>query len=790
MIEPMSIRILADDANRRGDLFNRLVKDLFHSLGYDPIRVNVHKTGREIDLIGQHRLEPGRYMRAECKATKELIGGDEINKFVGVLDAERRQLAQKVGPQAAMSGYFVSLSGFKDSAEEQEAEFKEPRVTFLTGDKVVEELVQSRIIVSREKAIDQGSRCLPHDCDLQVHSAELLAHSLGLIWAVYYHQNKQPTHFALIHADGDALADSLADQVVESAKEVQVKLHTMRYITPPSGGPSLEIMTKARQTYFRYLEAACGEIQLDGLPADEQVGSKRLQLENLFVPLHVVPALQESIKQAEEAEGQPTLFETLPATSRQPGQRRGRRPTTKRLYVPANKDETTDVRGKPLDQAREPIGEVLARTQRIGLLSSPGGGKSTLLKRLVVAYAFPERRGASEDSLPERRWLPLFVRCRDLGASVRNPILKVLMEIAERSEMDSELADAFAVLVCDSLRNGEALLLIDGLDEIASEGDRVAFVSALRTFLGTYATAPLVVTSREAGFRAVAGALGAECERFRLADFDSRDIHLLVASWHREVYGDSPMGRKAAKELAETILNNDRIRRLAGNPMLLTTLLLVKRWVGQLPTKRTVLYDKAIEVLLMTWNVQAHAPIGLDEALPRLEFIAFTMMKEGLQNISKTRLQALLKKAREELPEALGYSQFSDTEFIDRVEFRSSLLVQAGHTLENGRLIPLYEFRHLTFQEYLVARAIVDGYYPGRKDKDTPAGVLSPYFDKETWREVVPLTAVLVGREAKGIVTELISRQTPDSKFIKGGNIYGLLILQCLLDEVQWHRRT
>jgi len=44
MIEPMPIRILADDANQRGDLFNRLVKDLFHSLGYDPIRVNVHKT--------------------------------------------------------------------------------------------------------------------------------------------------------------------------------------------------------------------------------------------------------------------------------------------------------------------------------------------------------------------------------------------------------------------------------------------------------------------------------------------------------------------------------------------------------------------------------------------------------------------------------------------------------------------------------------------------------------------------------------------------------------------------
>jgi hypothetical protein len=47
-----------------------------------------------------------------------------------------------------------------------------------------------------------------------------------------------------------------------------------------------------------------------------------------------------------------------------------------------------------------------------------------------------------------------------------------------------------------------------------------------------------------------------------------------------------------------------------------------------------VLYGKAIEVLLMTWNVEGHAPLDQEEVLPQLEFVAFTMMNEGEKRIS------------------------------------------------------------------------------------------------------------------------------------------------------------
>ena len=57
MEQPTLIRILESDTNKKGDLFGRLMADLFVALGYEQPRLNVHKSGRELDLMADHRLE-------------------------------------------------------------------------------------------------------------------------------------------------------------------------------------------------------------------------------------------------------------------------------------------------------------------------------------------------------------------------------------------------------------------------------------------------------------------------------------------------------------------------------------------------------------------------------------------------------------------------------------------------------------------------------------------------------------------------------------------------------------
>ena len=525
--------------------------------------------------------------------------------------------------------------------------------------------------------------------------------------AIYYTQGKTRTHFALVHSDGTPLARTLIEELVAADRSCGGELHKLSCLNPApaTGNDTDSQVAEALAAYRQYLSTECGFIQLDGLPADNDVGSRRLRLENLFVPLHLDLSVRDGQKKRE----------------------------------------------------RETVGTVLAESPRLALLAAPGGGKSTLIKRLAVAYADPVRHGQIADDLPQRNWLPLFFRCRELRGLARGSFSELIEALSKREPV-RQYSNTFRSYVDRALLDGRILLLVDGLDEVSEPGDRAAFVCTLRAVLQAYPNIGMVVTSREAGFRHVAAHLAPICSHATLSPFDEDDIRRLSVAWHREVVGDTQKVRADAEQLASAISTNDRIRRLAINPLLLTTLLLVKRWVGSLPPRRAVLYGKAVEVLLSTWNTEGHAPIPEEEALPQLCFLAFAMMVTGIQKISRPKLAALLQAARDALPTELGYVQGTVDQFIHRVEDRSSLLMMTGHDIENGQLVEFFEFRHLTFQEFLTARAVVEGWHPGRRESDTLASVLEAHFDEEKWSEVIPLAAVLGGKATETLIRMLTVR--------------------------------
>jgi hypothetical protein len=320
-----------------------------------------------------------------------------------------------------------------------------------------------------------------------------------------------------------------------------------------------------------------------------------------------------------------------------------------------------------------------------------------------------------------------------------------------------ELRDAFSAAMRKRLADGTLLLLLDGMDEIAGVQSKLELARQLRTFVSIFPSVRLVATSREAGFRPIAGTFAEICRRFVVADLTDQDIETLSIAWHQETVGQSLQTRKDASKLARDICRVDRVRRLASNPLLLTTLLLVHRWVGQMPRRRSVLYGKAVEVLLMTWNVEGHSPIDPDEVLPQLGFVAYAMMKDGKKTVFASELKSLLRLARAEMPDILMNTRFSVTELIDKIEERSSLLAIAGHDVFEGSLEPMYEFRHLTFQEYLCARAIVGQWLPSELMTSSVVELIKPYFLEDSWSEVVVLTAALSGRSSSAIVQAVIS---------------------------------
>jgi hypothetical protein len=434
------------------------MEGLVLALGYDQARLNIHKSGREIDIEARHRTE-SRTLIAECKATEDPIGGDEANKFVGILDAERRKR-----PGVSTVGYFISLSGLTQTAIEQEQELRNNRFIYLNGQGVVEELVRGRIVVPEFRALELAGRCAAASSLELVPEAscELVAHEIGWIWVVYFAQHKETSKFALVHADGNYIAPILARSVITADTSIGGRLESLGYLEPPrESGSADEKINEARKAYFTYLSQECGEIQLAGLPADRDIGSRGLRLESIFVPLHVAKSHLFSESEANQ------VLDSDETTRHDP-----------RTRLSHKKERSAE--------QRLSFGKVFADRSRIAILGLPGGGKSTLLKRLATAYAFPSRRDSIKDQLPARTWLPLFVRCRQLDSQVRSPIIDIINSISLRAEMSEDLAEGFRLLVSRGLRDGAILLLVDGLDEITNDRDRVSFVHQLRTFLAVY----------------------------------------------------------------------------------------------------------------------------------------------------------------------------------------------------------------------------------------------------------------------------------------------------------------
>lgn len=520
------------------------------------------------------------------------------------------------------------------------------------------------------------------------------------------------------------------------------------------------------QNYRKYLVADCGKMTIEGVRADADTAKQKFDLEKLFVPLEVDPV--------------PPEF-----SASDPQREKKLKEWTKR------------------NASALPFGEALRKGSKLALLALPGGGKTLLLKRLAVAYSDPVRRTATDDHLPDADLLPILIRCREWRDHISLPISSIINKIHEIAGQNTlkGLFDA----IQDRLKTGRILLLVDGLDEIHSDADRTTFVENLEAFLDEHRKIRLVVTSREAGFALVAPSLMRFCSRWRIAPLSENAIKQLCSHWHSLMGGVSLEVQEETRIVVDTILANESLRRLAENPLLLTMLLVVKHGFGRLPPDRVTLYERAVEVLLDTWNIRGHAALNPREAVPQLAFVAFRMMQDGKQTATERELLALIEECRREVPMVRLYAKDSPSEFLKRVELRSSLLLEAGKSLEGGKTVPFYQFRHLTFQEYMAAIAIVEGHYKGYAEDHSVSHPLGNEIANDEWKEVVPMAAVLAKKRASSLIVDLIAQaEQVEIAFLSGdfsskkyewNSNYRLpaavsRLLQCLVEEAEFSQST
>lgn len=409
------------------------------------------------------------------------------------------------------------------------------------------------------------------------------------------------------------------------------------------------------------------------------------------------------------------------------------------------------------EQTKVSLGERLQAAKRLVVLGDPGAGKSTLLRWLTTAYLLrlkedPDWQALPDiATLPDARWLPVLIRCRDLPPGC-GTLDEMLLHSLRKAQLGEAECDGLRQLLRARLEQGEALLLVDGLDEITDPAARNRFARDLEQIHRVFDKAPIVVTSRIVGYREMGYRLRSGFEHLTVADLAPEDKDAFAQRWS-ELTEKSKPPAEAAAELMRDIHSSDRIERLTGNPMLLTTMALIKRKIGRLPQRRVELYEKAVEVLL-NWRRDVDTPLDRREALPQLEYLAHAMCEQGIQQLREDEALGLLRQARLEYPHIHPMQQHTPEDFLALLEARTGLLIQSGHVRHDGHSVPVYEFRHLTFQEYLAGMALVQGHYRNRDKEKTLAEVIAPLagqmnavesrFEREmavaeNWREALRL---------------------------------------------------
>lgn len=315
------------------------------------------------------------------------------------------------------------------------------------------------------------------------------------------------------------------------------------------------------------------------------------------------------------------------------------------------------------------------------ILGAPGAGKSSLLRRVAIDIA----SGAWETAQ-----VPFFVELRSYALQRRaRPSLTLADCACERLAAPGIDPDAVRALLFGEAAGADGdrpgILLVDGLDEIASDAGLVQAVYHELVNLPCC----WVVTSRPAG---LLQALHEE-QRFEMVELDPQSVEALIANW-------CAANAEAGLHIDPAALTRELervpgMREMATNPFLLTALCFLKSTAPEdaLPRSRVAIYEALQERIARQAQLRfSDARILAPEVLRVLgAFACFLYQRpNGVLQI------------------------FNHMDWRDFAAAGTSADIRFEQQILPGRLLnvwheadPHYHFLHLTLQEHLIAQHLL-----------------------------------------------------------------------------------
>ena len=362
--------------------------------------------------------------------------------------------------------------------------------------------------------------------------------------------------------------------------------------------------------------------------------------------------------------------------------------------------------------------------KKLMILGKPGSGKSTFLRHIAIDCCKGKFLAG---------YIPILIELREIDASKFNLLNEIHQEFAHLPTPEFELDNEEQTK--QLLKKGQILILLDGLDEVASQF-RQTVQKDINGFCKDHhemiknGFIRLIITCRTqtTEYRLP------NFEYIEVADFNSEQVERFANNWFSTPNESAEDASKLKTKFLEKLRSpeNKPIAELAVTPILLSLTCWVFSDLKKFPSKRSDLYKNGTDLLLEQWDetrgirrdseIQIYREMSPTDRQKLLSDIAFRKFEQEQYALFEA------SEIQKYIAEYLKIKPEKAKKLPKTIEAQHGLLVE--------RAKDIYSFSHLTFQEFLTAQHISD---QPRLVKE----LVETHITDPRWREVFLLLAEL-----------------------------------------------